>query len=105
MYVNINFDKCFFYFLNFQSMMFWLMMEDEDVWFVFNLDLDDVDGSVNWWKLNMCILCFIIVFVYVLLVNIDILCYMFMILNYMVYVSVFFFVGVYVGYVVYFQVY
>lgn len=68
--------------------MLCIIMEDDDVWLIFNLDLEDIDGSVNWCKFNMWILCLIVVFVYVFLVNIDILCYMLMILNYMVYVSV-----------------
>lgn len=69
-------------------MMLCFIMEDEDVWFVLNLDFEDIDGSVSWCKFNMCIFCLIIVFIYVFLVNIDILCYMLMILNYMVYVSI-----------------
>lgn len=71
-----------------KSMTSRLTMEDEDAWFASNLDLDDADGSANWRKSNMRISRLTIAFVYALLANTDILCYMLMILNHMVYASV-----------------
>ncbi|XP_074617953.1 piezo-type mechanosensitive ion channel component 1-like isoform X1 [Acropora palmata] len=71
-----------------KSMMSRLTMEDDDAWSVSNLDLEDVDGGANWRKSNMRISRLTIAFVYALLAHTDILCYMLMILNHMVYASV-----------------
>lgn len=58
------------------------------MWSTSNLDLEDTDGSANWRKSNMRISRLTVAFVYALLANTDILCYMLMILNHMVYASV-----------------
>ena len=63
-------------------------MEDDDVWSTSNLDLEEADGSASWRKSNMRISRLTVAFVYALLANTDILCYMLMILNHMVYASV-----------------
>lgn len=63
-------------------------MEDDDAWSSSNLDLEEADGSASWRKSNMRISRLTIAFVYALLANTDILCYMLMILNHMVYASV-----------------
>ena len=62
-------------------------MEDEDAWSALNLDLEEVDCA-DWKKSNMQILRFSVAFVYALLAHTDILCYMLMILNHMVYASI-----------------
>ncbi|XP_015749151.1 PREDICTED: piezo-type mechanosensitive ion channel component 1-like [Acropora digitifera] len=71
-----------------KSMMSRVTMDDDDAWSVSNLDLEDVDGGANWRKSNMRISRLTIAFVYALLAHTDILCYMLMILNHMVYASV-----------------
>lgn len=63
-------------------------MDDDDAWSSSNLDLDEADGNASWRKSNMRISRLTIAFVYALLANTDILCYMLMILNHMVYASV-----------------
>ena len=63
-------------------------MEDDDAWSSSNLDLEEADGSASWRKSNMRISRLTVAFVYALLANTDILCYMLMILNHMVYASV-----------------
>ena len=63
-------------------------MEDEDAWSASNLDFEDIDGSASWRKSNMRISRLTIAFIYALLANTDILCYMLMILNHMVYASI-----------------
>ena len=65
-----------------------ITMEDDDAWSSSNIDLDEADGSASWRKSNMRISRLTIAFVYALLANTDILCYMLMILNHMVYASV-----------------
>lgn len=83
---------CFFHFewiyLITQSLTSRFTMEDDDGWSTSNLDLDEVDGSASWRKSNMRISRLTVAFVYALLANTDILCYMLMILNHMVYASV-----------------
>lgn len=71
-----------------KSMTSRVTMEDDDAWSASNLDLNEADGSASWRKSNMRISRLTIAFVYALLANTDILCYMLMILNHMVYASV-----------------
>ncbi|KAL9975258.1 hypothetical protein ACROYT_G012400 [Oculina patagonica] len=71
-----------------KSMTSRVTMEDDDAWSSSNLDLEEADGSANWRKSNMRISRLTVAFVYALLANTDILCYMLMILNHMVYASV-----------------
>lgn len=71
-----------------KSMTSRITMEDDDAWSASNIDLDEADGSASWRKSNMRISRLTIAFVYALLANTDILCYMLMILNHMVYASV-----------------